>query len=66
VTADDPLSIENAQHKYMRALHGFEEINNRISLQCCLRLKPILEHRYNEDIEKYEDPNDYNFGSEED
>ena len=42
----------------MRALHGFETINNRVSLQCCLRLKPILDERYAEEIEKFVDPNE--------
>lgn len=59
--ADEIDSKDSAQHKYMRALHGFETINNRVSLMCCLRLKPLLEERFTEDIEKYQDPNDPGF-----
>lgn len=33
-------------------------MNNRVSLQCCLRLKPILEHQFQEDIEGIVDPTD--------
>jgi len=36
-----------------------------VSLQCCLRLKPILKERYEQEIEKYEDPNEHHDANEE-
>jgi hypothetical protein len=38
-------SIDIACHKYLRAVHGFETINHRISQQCCLRVHNILKNK---------------------
>ena len=53
---DNDDNYDAALNKYLRALHGFETVNNRISLQCCIRAYSIIERKLAK-INKSQDKN---------